>query len=121
MTSMNENRKIRFQGKDLGSHSIRDLDRMDARGKINHTAEFWSETDHAWRPLAGIIFEFSPPRLDDMRSAGVTKVEIRGSCSDCPTCTALQKIVYAIDAVPKLPPADCTCVPWCRCVEIAAG
>jgi hypothetical protein len=119
---MSDNRKIRFQGKDLGSHSIRALDRMATRGEINHTAEFWSETEQAWCPLAGIIFDFSPPRLDDMRSAGITKVRILGSGSeDCPACAALQEIVYAIEEVPKLPLAACTCVPWCRCVEIAVA
>jgi hypothetical protein len=117
---MSDNRKIRFQGEEMGSHSIRDLYRMATRGEINHTAEFWSEQEQSWRPLAGIIFDFSPPRLDDMRRAGITKVKILGSGSDdCRVCTALQKRVYGIDEVPTLPPADCTCVPWCRCVEIA--
>ena len=105
----------------MGSHSIRDLYRMATRGEINYTAEFWSEKEQSWQPLAGLIFDFSPSRVDDMRSAGITKVEILGSGSDddCPICAGLQKRVFGIDEVPVLPPAGCTCVPWCRCIEIA--
>jgi len=118
---MGDDRKIRFQGKELGSHSVRDLYLMATRGKIDYKAEFWSERELAWRPLAGIMFDFSPSRLVSMRDAGIERVEIMGSGSndDCPACTALHHRLYSIEEVPKLPPPDCTCVPWCRCIELA--
>jgi len=117
---MSDRRKTRFQGKELGLVSIDRLYHMVSRGEVDHTAEFWSERKQEWRGLAGIIFDFQQSRLGDMRAAGITKVEIVGSGSDdCPACTPLQGRDYAIDDVPTLPPRDCTCVPWCRCVEIA--
>lgn len=117
---MSDKRKIRFQGEDLGELSIDRLYRMASRGDIDHTAEFWSEQAQDWRGLAGIIFDLQPSRLDDMRAAGITKVEILGSGSDdCPICTALQGRDFSIDDVPTLPPSGCTCIPWCRCTEIA--
>lgn len=117
---MSDKRKIRFQGEELGELSIDRLYRMASRGDIDHTAEFWSEQAQDWRGLAGIIFDLQPPSLDDMRAAGIAKVEILGSGSnDCPFCLALQERDFPIDAVPTLPPQGCTCVPWCRCTEIA--
>jgi hypothetical protein len=117
---MSDKRKIRFQNEELGELSIDRLYRMASRGDIDHTAEFWSDREQAWRPLAGIIFDMSPSNTDSMISAGITKVEVLGSGSgDCPACTALQGKIYPIDSVPTLPPSDCTCVPWCRSILIA--
>ena len=117
---MNDDRKIRIQGKDLGTFSIDQLYRMAMEGEINHTAKYWSGKKSAWRPLAGIVVDMYPSRLDQMRRSGFTKVKFLGCKSeDCPACMALQERAYPIDEAPKLPPTDCTCVPWCRCVEIA--
>ena len=55
-TSMSDNRKIRFQGEELGSYSIDQLYRMAMRGDIDHTAEFWSERESSWRPLEHFLF-----------------------------------------------------------------
>ena len=118
--TMSDTRKIRFQGEDLGTHSVDRLYRMASRGDIDHTAEFWSEGERAWRPLAGIIFDIEPGRTEDMKAAGITKVKILGSGSDdCPACKALEGRVYPIDDIPTLPPAHCTCNPWCRSIAIA--
>jgi len=117
---MGDKRKIRFQGEELGEFALGKLYRMATRGDIDHTAEFWSEQAQEWRGLVGILFDFEPSKLDSIREAGITKVEILGSGSDdCPACLALQAQDYPIDLVPKLPPPDCTCVPWCRCMEVA--
>jgi hypothetical protein len=117
---MSDQRKFRFQGQELGIFPIDRLYRMASRGEINHTAEFWSERENSWRPLAGIIFDLDPPNTNNMKSAGIAKVKILGSGShDCPACRALGKKVYLIDDVPTLPPANCTCVPWCRSIVIA--
>jgi len=117
---MSDERKIRFKNQELGILSIDRLYRMAANGKIDHTAEFWSNTKKAWRPLSGIIFDIEPSRIDEMRSAGITKVEVIGSGVDaCLACKALEGRAYAIDQVPILPPTNCTCVPWCRSVVVA--
>jgi hypothetical protein len=116
----NDERKIRFQGREIGSYTLDELYRMATSGKIDHTAEFWSKRQRAWCPLAGLTFDFQPPRSASIRSAGVEKGKILGSGSqDCPACSAIAGKVYPIDQVPTLPPTDCTCIPWCRCIEIA--
>jgi hypothetical protein len=120
---MLEKRKVRFQGKEFGSVFIDDLYRMASRGQIDRTAEFWSVKDKTWHPLTGILFDFSPfqPRLRGIKSAGLSKVKILGGgLDDCPACKALHGQVYAIEDVPILPPPNCTCVPWCRCVAVGA-
>jgi hypothetical protein len=115
MKMNDENRKIRSDGKELGIFSIDQLYRMAMRGDINHTSEFWCERQSAWLPLAGIIIDMYPSRLDQMRDTGFKKVKILGSNSDdCPACLDLQKNAYPIDEAPTLPPKDCTCIPWCR-------
>jgi hypothetical protein len=117
---MSDKRKIRFQGQELGILSLDRLYRMATRGDVDHTAEFWSEREQAWRSLAGIMFDIEPPHTDDMRSAGITTVQITGSGSDdCPACKALEGKVYPIDSIPTLPPSDCTCIPWCRSLAVA--
>jgi len=118
---MPHKRRVRFQGNDVGSYSVDRLYRMATHGEIDHTAEFWSEREQAWRPLAGIIFDFYPSRLDEMKAAGITKVEVIGSGWDneCPACRALFRREYDIADAPALPPKNCTCVPWCRCGVIA--
>ncbi len=117
---MSDNRKIRFRGEELGTFSINKLYRMAAHGEIDHSAEFWSERALEWMPLAGIIFDLHPSSLDDLKSAGITRVEVIGSgIDDCSVCEAIQGRDYQITEVPMLPPPGCTCVPWCRCTEIA--
>ncbi len=117
---MSDKRNIRFRGEELGEFSIDKLYRMASRGDIDHAAEFWSQQAHDWLPLAGIIFDLNPSSLDDLKSAGITRVEILGSgMDDCPACEAIQGRDYPITEVPTLPPPGCTCAPWCRCTEIA--
>jgi hypothetical protein len=117
---MSDKRKIRFQGEELGELSIDRLCRMASRGELDHTAEFWSDQSQKWRGLAGILFDLQPSRLDEMRGAGIKMVEILGSgTDDCPECLALHGRDFPIEDAPILPPSGCTCVPWCRCVEIA--
>ena len=117
---MSDNRKIRFRGEELGVLSIDRLYRMASRREVDHTAEFWSDREQAWRPLTGIIFDLYPPRTDDMKAAGIKKVEVLGGGrGDCPACRAIRGKTYPIDDAPTLPPPDCTCVPWCRSLVIA--
>jgi GYF domain 2 len=117
---VSDKRKVRFEGVELGPLSLDRLYRMVTRGEIGTTAEFWSDRQKQWLPLAGILVDIEPSRIGDMKSAGIRKVKILGSGpDDCPACMAIQEKVYPVDQVPILPPADCACNPWCRCVEIA--
>jgi hypothetical protein len=117
---MSDSQKIRFGGRELGSFSIDQLYRMALKGEVDHTAEYWSERQQSWCSLAGIICDLYPSRVAEMKKSGIAKIEILGSGEeDCPSCAALQLRIYPIDKVPALPPEGCTCVPWCRCVEIA--
>lgn len=117
---MSENRKIRFRGEEIGILSIKKIDRMATRGELDHAADFWSERALEWMPLEGIIFDLQPSNLDDLKSSGITRVEIIGSgMNDCPVCEAIQGRDYPIAEVPMLPHPGCMCVPWSRCTEIA--
>jgi hypothetical protein len=118
---MKDERKIRFQGAELGSFSIDHLYDMALGGEIDYTAEFWSPGEMQWRPLAGIIFDIEPCRISEMKSAEVLNVKILGSGDDCPSCKTLEGTVYPIDEVPALPPVDCRCVPWCRSMVVATA
>lgn len=56
------------------------------------------------------------------RGMEIEKVEVldSGNGDDCPACMKLvAKGPVPIAEAPSLPPAACTCVPWCRCVMIA--
>ncbi len=119
---MSDERRIRVRGEELGAIDLEDLYEMAMSGEIDHTAEFWSLRQKRWCPLAGIIEDLetsvtASKALAQMSEAGITRAKIVGSGTgdDCPACRALAG-VYPIDQVPTPPPADCTCVPWCRCL-----
>lgn len=118
---MSDTRKVRYNGKELGPIALKALFRMSTRREIDETAEFWSDEKQQWLPLPGIMFDIEPSRVPAMRAAGIERVSILGSGSDdCPACAALLNKIYQIEAVPELPPIDCSCVPWCRLTVIAA-
>jgi hypothetical protein len=123
---MSDKRQIRFNGEDLGEYTIDALYRDRMRGDIDHTAEFLSVKSNAWLPLAGILDDLdstvtTAERLQQMKEAGITKVEFlpSGNKGDCPVCRALAKEAYSVDAVPTIPPENCTCTPWCTLVALA--
>lgn len=118
---MNDTRKIRFEGTELGLLNLDQLYRMALDGEIDHGAEFWSVRQKAWRPLVCIMSDFEPSRLGEMRAAGIKRVRVLGPGEVCPVCTAICASEYPIDQAPSLPPPDCTCEPWCRCVIIAVA
>jgi len=117
---MSDKRKVLSGSQEIGLFSLDRLHRMATRGDLNAPREFWSEKKESWLPLSGIMFDIEPSRISEMRGAGIQKVSVLGvDSSDCPACTALQRNVFSIDAVPELPPAACSCVPWCRLVVVA--
>jgi hypothetical protein len=94
---------------------------MATRGDFDHTAQFFSEKSKQWLPIAGIIDDLeatvtTEERLKDLKQMGFKKVKFLpgDETTDCPSCRAIAKKVHPIDNVPKVPPDDCTCVPWCR-------
>ncbi len=113
--------RIRFENEELGSFTLAQLMRMNKRGEFDFHAEYWSSKVEGWRRIAGIMNEEYPPRLLEMKEAGIECVEISlsGNGDDCPSCTALSEKVYPIDEVPEVPPWDCSCEPWCRCIIVA--
>lgn len=57
-----------------------------------------------------------------MSDSGIGRVSVVGvgGREDCAACRRITKRKrYAIDELPDIPPADCACVPWCRCAVIA--
>ena len=98
-------RTIRFEGRELGDLSIDSLYRMVNRGKINSSAEYWSEKNGAWMPLVGIMCDGGDARHAALVQSGVTKIKVLGADkSDCPACKKLQNSQFAVQDMPLLPP-----------------
>src|SRR5215831_19344051 len=89
--------------------------------KINNQTPFWSERLNQWLPLTHLFHDIFPDRERSakMRGAGIRYVKIIGSGDDCDACRKLNHRIYSIDAVPELPPSDCTCKPRCGCLIVA--
>lgn len=120
MEAMNDTRNIRSGGQELGAIGIAKLQRMLMRGGLAQPVEFWSEAAGSWMPIAGLIFDFAPDRVMELRASGITQVGVIGAGDgDCPACSAIIGKSFPIDGAPKIPPANCTCVPWCRLTVIA--
>lgn len=113
--------RIRFEGSELGSFTIPQLHRMSKRGEFDYHAEYWSERAGGWRRIAGIISEEHPKSFSSFKAAGVQFVKLlsSGEDGDCPSCLAICGNVYPVDEAPEVPPWDCSCEPWCRCIYIA--
>lgn len=123
---MDDKRRIKFNGEELGEFNLQKLMRMRSNEEIDHTTEFFSQRKNEWLPLAGILEDMEDiqpigEKVEDMRRLGFKKVRFLagGDDGDCPSCRAIAEIAHAIDAVPTMPPDDCTCNPWCRlCVIV---
>jgi len=90
---------------------------MAVAGETNIHTLFWSESKKAWKPLAGLMLDVDPERIDEFIEAGIKHVRVLGSGNrDCPACAALADKVFPIAAHPVLPPQGCRCLPWCRLV-----
>ena len=113
---MREQRKIRFKRKELGPYTLDRLERMAKQKEFDQTTEFLSVITDQWLPLVGIMEDFNPfiDSLKRLRKAGIKEVGLIGTEDDCPVCLSLCLKSYSIDNVPKLPPKDCKCFPWCR-------
>jgi hypothetical protein len=58
--------------------------------------------------------------LEEFRRVGISRVRLLGA-DDCAACQAADHRTFAVDAVPELPLADCTCAGryGCRVIVIA--
>src|SRR5256885_2154238 len=82
---------------------------MSERCVITRLSQKYSshtEAFEAWIPRVGIRTMKTASRFAEMRSGGVTKVEVIGSGlrSDCKICRAPDGKRHSIDALPVLPP-----------------
>jgi len=114
---------IRAGGREIGEFDARQVLDLFQKRAITYDAEYWSETAKAWKSLVSFLQDVNNPkaRIEMMRCAGIRSVKIAGGeGADCPACKALQNQVFSIIQAPILPPADCSCEPWCRCTFIAA-
>jgi hypothetical protein len=118
-----ESRRIRFNGRELGEYSIARLTCERLSGKVDQTTEFFSPRRQQWFRLVEILEDLCPTGqiLKEMQSAGVEEVTLLSSeeKGECSSCKRLENRIYAIDNVPTIPPADCSCVPWCCLVPLA--
>jgi len=118
-----DTRLIRAGGRELGELGARQVLDLYEKGAITRDAEYWSETGKTWKPLGTFMQDLNDPkaRVEMMRCAGIRNVKVLGGGdADCPACKALQDKNYSIIQAPILPPADCTCDPWCGCTFVAA-
>jgi len=69
------------------------------------------------------LAELIAGRLIEMKSAGISTVRVIGSgnADECSACLALTHDEYLIEETPMVPPADCRCKPYCRCLVIAVS
>jgi hypothetical protein len=121
---MSDERKIRFNGMELGPYTVDRLFRAVTSKEFDHTTEYFSERQQAWRSIVGLLEDYYPvaEKIKRMREDGITSVKIVSGSDreDCPACRAITDQIYQIDHVPTLPPAGCKCVPWCCCIVLAS-
>jgi hypothetical protein len=117
-----ESRWIFRENDPEGPFSVDDLFRMAKRGDVDHKTLFWSESSQQWQPLTGLMFDIQPTDLSQFFQAGIKLIEIidSGTGEDCPQCIALTGKKFPLESTPVLPPPECTCIPWCRCVVVAS-
>ena len=59
-------------------------------------------------------------RRHEMAREGIKEVQVLGGSNhECPACSALDGLIFAIDDAPALPPAKCHCYPHCTCILTA--
>jgi hypothetical protein len=106
--------------------TFRQLQDLSQRGEITRATPLWSERWQEWTTVAEAPAEMYPEdkpsvRLEEMKERGVYMVEVLGTGDDrdCEACRALHGRTFHIDVAPAIPPASCSCEPWCRCIYTA--
>jgi hypothetical protein len=117
---MEEKRWLLKDERRSGPFTAQQLYRMIDSKEIDCHSLFWSDWRQQWIPLVYLLHDIYPERLDRMREAGVKRVGVTASRREseeqsCDACRKLIGQIYLIDAVPDIPPDNCTCVPWSAC------
>lgn len=120
--SMKDTRWLWIDEQLSGPYSVDQLYRVAQREEIGPQTLFWSDSRQVWLPLTGVMFDIEPAGFRQVCKSGITRAMVldSGTGEDCSACHALTGSTYPIAAVPTLPPAGCTCFPWCRCTIIGA-
>jgi len=113
------------QGEQYGPFSLPKLYEMRLEGRLLQSTLYWSEHYKEWRGIVSIMQDHYPSadRLRQIRESGITHCKILGpgDGTECPACASLVDRIMHKDEVPVLPPAECQCTPWFRCVVVAAS
>jgi hypothetical protein len=117
---MKETRWLWKDERRSGPFTVQQLYRMVDRKEIDNRTLFWSDWRQQWISLVYLLHDIYPEQLDRMREAGIKRVRVIGygpgwQERNCDACRKLIGRIYLIDAVPDIPPEDCTCTPWCGC------
>lgn len=92
--------------------------------------QLWGENDPSpWLPNDGLdrsaesrmlfFAALSVVRLEEMKQAGIKRVEVLGSANTCSTCRSENGKKYPINAAPVLPHESCRCKTGCGCLLLA--
>lgn len=120
---MSDKRYLKLDGKKAGPFSLQQMMRMTELGEIGYASEFWAKRSNSWEPLTRVLLDFEPCQAHEMEQVGIQFVEVLGwgAEKDCPVCALVVGKEFPINQRPELPPADCTCLPWCACCFIAVS
>ena len=114
---------IYSDGEIIGAFTVAQLYRMRNDHELPGASQFYSNRRRDWFPISGLLFDITPQviRILTMTSVGITKCKILGAGYDdeCPECRVLADRTFEVQECPELPPKNCTCIPWCRLLEIA--
>lgn len=102
--------------------TLEEISAAAEEGEYDASALYWSDKFEKWMPVTGILNEEGENPLESMKGTSLKKVMILGSGTgqDCPACSALDGRKFPVEEAPSLPPAECTCIPWCRSVLVPA-
>lgn len=110
-------RYISRTGVSEGPYTVDEIYTLAVTGQTNLHNLFWSPSKKAWLPLAGLMLDIDPDRLDQFIKDGVKRVQVFGSSSPhCLACSRLANKTFPIETPPELPPKGCDCIPWCQLV-----
>jgi hypothetical protein len=80
--------------------------------------------DKEWKPLRSFAqYEFGeawPVEFDRIRRVGINYVQwvTAGHDDECTACKNLNGKTFPVDSPPPMPPVDCRCELWCKCILI---
>jgi hypothetical protein len=103
-----------------GPFTVTQLYRMSKSGSVDHHTLYWSDAHQTWLPLGGILWDVFPREVPEIRDDQMIEVMCSDLATECVTCRRLDGRKFRRSELPLMPPAGCTCEPWCRCVLVLA-